>query len=45
MMFEDKRQAELERILAEWKYRGEYDREKIERIIDEFEKNFRTPLD
>lgn len=45
MMFEDKRQAEFERILAEWKYRGEYDREKIERIIDEFEKNFRTPFD
>ena len=45
MMFADKKQAELEIILAEWKYRGQYDRERIERIIDDFEKNFRTPLD
>lgn len=35
--FEDKREAEFKQILMFWKVQGFYDREKINKLIDEFE--------
>ena len=40
--FSDKREAEFKAILASWKSRNLYSRDRIEKIIEEFEAEYRT---